>query len=226
MAWFSQFFSRQRRYGELSELIQEHLAEKTQELMERGMSREEAVRSARREFGNVSLVEERSREVWQWPGLENLWADAKIACRQLRRTPGFTLVAVLVTACGIGASTAVFSVIDSILLRPFPFRNPARIVIWHEVIREAAKKYPFVPDNYRHFLYLQSHSKTIDQAALFENASFAVTAGGDHPRILNGLNVTPQFFSVLGVNPILGRTFVAEESEAAGSNVVVITWSA
>lgn len=226
MGWFKQFFPRHRRYAELSEAIQEHLAEKIADLMEGGMSRKEAERTARREFGNVTLIEERSREVWQWPTLESIWADIRLACRQLRRAPGFTLVAVLIMACGIGASTAVFSIIDSILLRPYPFRDPGQIVIWHEVVQEAVKQYPFVPDNYRHFLYLKSHASTIQDAALLQNASFAVTSGGDHPRIVNGLNVSSEFFSVLGVAPVLGRTFLPEESHAGRNDVVLISWVA
>lgn len=156
----------------------------------------------------------------------SIWADARFACRQLRRTPGFALVAVLIMACGIGASATVFSIIDSILLRPYAFRDPGQIVIWHEVIHEAVKQYPFVPDNYRHFLYLKSHASTIQDAALLQNASFAVTAGGDHPRIVNGLNVSSEFFSVLGVTPMLGRTFLPEESQAGRDDVVLISWAA
>ena len=102
---------------------------------------------------------------------------------------------------GIGASTAVFSILDSVLLRPYAFRDPGQIVIWREVVQEAAKEYPSVPDNYRHFLYLRAHANTIQEAALLQNASFAVSAGGDHPRIEKGLNVSPNFFSVLGVTP-------------------------
>ena len=117
MSWLKQLFSRSRRYNELSETIREHLEEKIADLMDRGMSREEAERTARREFGNVARTEERSHEVWQWPTLESLWADAMFTCRQLRRAPGFTLIAI-VMACGIGASTGVFIVINSVLLRP------------------------------------------------------------------------------------------------------------
>jgi hypothetical protein len=99
MGWFKRFFLRHWRYAELSEAIQEHLAEKVDDLMEGGMSRKEAERAARREFGNVTLIEERSREVWQWPTLESIWADTRLACRQLRRAPGFTVAAVLIMAC-------------------------------------------------------------------------------------------------------------------------------
>ena len=150
----------------------------------------------------------------------------RYAFRQLRRTPGFTLVALLIMACGIGASTAVFSILDSVLLRPYAFRDPRQIVIWREVVQEAAKEYPSVPDNYRHFVYLRSHANTIQDAALLQNASFAVTAGGDHPRIEKGLNVSPNFFSVLGVTPALGRTFRAEEAQPGKNDVVVISWVA
>ena len=226
MKWLKGAFTRRRRYDELSATIREHLEEKIADLTDRGMTRKEAERTTRREFGNVTLIEQRSREVWQWPRFESLWADTRFACRQLRRTPGFTLVAVLIMACGIGASAAVFSAINSILLRPYAFRDPGQIVIWHEVVQEAAKQYPFVPDNYRHFLYLKSHATTIHDAALLQNTSFAVTAGGDHPRIVNGLNVSPQFFSVLGVTPMLGRGFLPEESQTGRSDVVVISWAA
>src|ERR1700677_3839543 len=117
MRWLKQLFTRRRHYEELSETIREHLEEKIADLMDDGMTREEAERSARREFGNTALVEQRSREVWQWSGVENVLADAKISLRQLRKTPGFTLVALLIIAVGIGASTAVFSIVDSVLLR-------------------------------------------------------------------------------------------------------------
>ena len=117
-------------------------------------------------------------------------------------------------ACGIGASTAVFSILDSVLLRPYAFRDPGQIVVWREVVQEVVKEYPSVPDNYRHFVYLRSHANTIQDAALLQNASFAVAAGGDHPRIEKGLNVSPNFFSVLGVTPMLGRTFPAGRGAA------------
>ena len=99
-------------------------------------------------------------------------------------------------------------------------------MIWREVVQEAAKQYPSVPDNYRHFVYLRSHASTIQDAALLQNASFAVTAGGDHPRIEKGLNVSPNFFSVLGVTPALGRTFRPEEAQPGRNDVVVFSWVA
>ena len=90
MPQFNHFFSRKRRYDDISASIQEHLDERIGELMEEGMSRDKAERTARRDFGNVTLLQERSREVWQWPTLESIWADMRFAMRQLRRSPGFT----------------------------------------------------------------------------------------------------------------------------------------
>ena len=146
--------------------------------------------------------------------------------RQLRRSPGFTFIALLIMACGIGASTAIFSIIDSVLLRPYAFRDPGQIVVWREVVQELVKQYPSVPDNYRHFLYLRSHANTIQDAALLQEASFAVTIGGDHPRIEKGLNVSPNFFSVLGVTPMIGRSFLPEEAQPGKNGVVLISWAA
>jgi putative ABC transport system permease protein len=88
MGWLGQLLSRGRRYHEVSESIREHLDEKIADLMDDGMTREEAERSARREFGNVTLIEERSREVWQWHTLESIWADGRFAFRQLWKAPG------------------------------------------------------------------------------------------------------------------------------------------
>src|SRR5260370_39119047 len=106
MNWLKQMFSRRRFYGELSEEIQEHLDEKTEELMGGGMSKAEAPKDCRREFGNVTLIEERSGEVWQWLSIESFFNDVLYGLRQLRRNPGFTLVVILTLALGIGVNAA------------------------------------------------------------------------------------------------------------------------
>src|ERR1700728_319168 len=113
MNWFTQLFARRRRCNEVSEMIREHLEEKIADLMDHGMTREEADRSARREFGNVTLVEERSREIWQWPTLESIWADVSFAQRQLWNSPGFTLIAIATLALGISMSVAIFGFVDA-----------------------------------------------------------------------------------------------------------------
>src|ERR1039457_3610427 len=121
MNWLRQLFSRQRLYQELSEEIQTHLDEKVEELVAEGLSREEAMRSARREFGNVGLIEEGCREVWAWPSVESVLLDIRHGLRALSRTPVFTIVALLTIAIGIAANAAVFSVVNSVLLKPLNY---------------------------------------------------------------------------------------------------------
>jgi predicted permease len=128
---FSRFFSRNRRYDDISVSIQEHIDERIDELMEEGMPSDEAERTARRDFGNVTLLQERSREVWQWQRLESLLVDLKHVCRRLGRSPGFAITVLLTLAIGIGANTAVFSVLNSVLLRPLPYPDPQQLVSLH-----------------------------------------------------------------------------------------------
>jgi len=125
MNWLKQLFTGRRRYDELSQSIREHLAEKTADLMDCGMTREEAEHRARREFGNVTRIEERSREVWNW--LERLVRDFQIGCRILARSPEFSIIAIAVMALCIGATTSLFTVVRSVLLRPLPF---AILIAW------------------------------------------------------------------------------------------------
>lgn len=226
MNLFARIFSRGRIYTELNNSMREHLEEKVDELIQGGMSSEEATASARRAFGNTALLEQESREVWQWPHIESVFADIRVATRQLGRTPGFTSVALLIVALGIGATTAVFSIVNSVILQPYPFRDPSQLVVWRETVQEAGTRYPSVPDNYRHYLYLKSHSKTIANAAILQNASFAVAVGTGHPQIVKGLSVSPEFFSALGISPQLGRGFLPEEAQQGKDNSIVITWSA
>ncbi len=131
MHWFAQFFSRRRRDEDISISIQEHIEERTEELMADGISRKQAEQTARREFGNVTLLEERSREVWQWPAFDSILADLKFAFRRLRKSPGFAATVLLTLAIGIGANTTVFSVVNGILLKPLPYPGSEQLVsLW------------------------------------------------------------------------------------------------
>ena len=127
MRWLRQLFLRQRRYDDLAISLREHLEEAVDKLMSSGMSRSEAKRAARRRLGNVTLIEQRGREAWQFPFLESVFADARFAWRQRWRSRGVTAVIVLTLALGIGAVTAVFSVAYGVLVIPFPTRTPRRL---------------------------------------------------------------------------------------------------
>jgi putative ABC transport system permease protein len=129
MNWLKQLLSRRKSYNDLSDEIRDHLDEKIEELIATGIPKKEATAAARREFGHVTLVEQDSREVWQWPTIESFFADLRFAARILRKRPSFTCVVVLTLARGIGVNTAIFSVLNGWLLRPLPVPDPEQIII-------------------------------------------------------------------------------------------------
>src|SRR5215510_13079592 len=214
MGWLKQIFSRRRRYYEIAESIRDHLEEKIEDLMEDGLSREEATRKAHREFGNVTLIEERSREVWQWPRLETLFQDLRFGARMFLKKPAFTLIVMTTLALSIGANLTIFSFVDTFFLRPIPARAPEQLVKF-EGRRAGGFAYP------RYARY-RDHSKSFEAlAAHYPTAPLNLVMEGDS-RVVNGAVVSANYFPMLGIQPRLGRFFLPEEDAVPDRNPVVV----
>ena len=225
MNWVKRLLSRRRIYNELSEEIQEHLAEKIEELLASGMSEEDAAHAAQREFGNATLIEEGSREVWRAPSIESLVADIRYGLRQLRRNPGFTIVVVLTLAFGIGANTAIFSVINALMLRTLTVREPRQLVAVGDPMRVHAWS-DGTPrtDLFSYPLYAQvrDHNDVFSSmlaSAHLDSLQIRIDGGAEKVR---GRLVTGNYFQTLGVEPLFGRTFTGQEDRVPGSDPVVV----
>lgn len=218
MKW--KIFSRRQRFAELSESIQEHLEEKIADLMDDGMTRDEAERSARRKFGNVTRIEERSREVWQWPTLESLWADTKYALRQMRKSLTFTTTCVLTLALGIGANTAIFSIINTVLLHPLPYYNSSQLILVSENLPQEGSS--DVGVSAQEYLDYQHQNHVFSEVAAFETAGFNLTGTGQPERI-SAAQISATALPLLGVTPDLGRNFTSEEDRYGSGHVVLLS---
>jgi len=220
MTWFKRVFLRRRIYGDLSVEIREHLEEKIQEF--EGMSRKEAAAAARREFGNVTLSEENSREVWRWPSTEDFFMDIRYGLRTLARNPGFAAVAVLTLALGIGANAAIFSLMNALLLRTLPVNQPSQLVLfgpgkWGGIMDEVPNRgwqlfsYPF-------YRQLQRDNRVFSEVTAISsmpNEVHGTIGESSEPEAINARLVAGTYFSTLGVNPILGRTFSGDDDRVA-----------
>lgn len=154
--------------------------------------------------------------------------DLRYAVRQLRRSLGFTLTAVLTLALGIGSVVAMFSVVYSVLLRPYGFEQPGKLVVWHEVIEEIRASAPIVPANYKHYVMFKTRAKSVADAAIMQPRQFSVSPNAhgadEHPSVLHGLAVSSELFSVLGARPALGRSILSQETDAGRDGEAVLAW--
>jgi len=197
----------------------------TQENVQRGLAANEARRMALVEFGGVTQVKEQYRTRRGVPFFELLSRDVRYGVRQLRRSPGFTVVAILTLGLGIGAVTSVFSVVDTVLLKPYAFLEPGRLVVVREVVEEMRNVEPEFPDNYRHFMNLRARTKTLEDAAIFHQTGLSVSVSGEHPSIVGEVVASPNLLHLLGVTPILGRDLVAADTEKGAPDVAVLSYA-
>src|SRR5256885_618692 len=206
---------------EIHEEIAAHLRMAIADRMARGPSREKAERTARAEFGNVTHVAEVTREMRGGLWLERLGQDLRYGWRALRRTPAFTLVAVLTLALAIGANSAVFTVVDSVLLQPLPFRDPGRLY----AVSYLPTNLPFeLPPGLDDRLYLEyrRHDLRFERVTGYQRQELTLSGVGDATRV-PGARASATFFAVLGVHPALGRGFTPEEDEAGNDRVVILS---
>lgn len=212
---------RRRREESLNDEIRDYLERETELNLEAGMQPADARYAARRKLGNAALVKENTRVVWGWTWLEQLWQDIQYATRTMRKNPGFTLVAVISLAIGIGANSAMFSVADALILRPLPVPHASEVL----TVGFKASVDRFSNFGASYLDYIDFRDKTTSFASLiaYTSNTFAFSRqAGITPKLELGVLATGNFFHVLGVEPELGRAFREDEDRIGGDAVVVI----
>lgn len=206
---------------DLEDEVAFHLAAREDQNREAGMDAKEARYAARRHFGNVTRTKERSLELWTFGMLETLYQDLRYALRVLRNKPGFTAVAVLTVAVGIGANSAVFSVVNALLLKALPYTQEQRLVmIWETEAREGRDHNLVSPAN---FLYWQEHNTVFEQTAAFFDDTSTLTGEGD-PEEIPSQGTSTNLFSLLGISPVLGRDFSSDEGQRGHNHEVLLSY--
>lgn len=210
---------RKDRERDLEREIRSHLESEAAEQEDNGLSQEEARYAARRAFGNTAMIKEEVREMWRWTTLDHFGQDLKYAFRMLRRERQFTALAVLTLAFGIGANTAIFSVVNTVLLKPLPYPNADQLVnVW----RTHGK-------NWVGTLSIPDLRDWQEQNTAFEGISAYHTGrvslrGASQPETTEGAYVTPNFFAVMQVSPFVGRGFIKDEDTPGRNHVIVLSY--
>jgi len=220
------FFHRRAEQAQLTEEIESYIAHEIDDNLARGMSRDEAQRQAYLKFGNPQRVLEAQWQRNTVGVLDNLGRDLRHATRTLLRDRGFTLVVMLVMAIGIGANTAMFTVVRSVLLKPLPFREPGRLVMLFEAMTDGKTPFNFNVVAGGVFQHWQNEAPGFEQMAAWGTAGYNLSsAGGQLPEKIEGTKCSWNLFSTLGVQPAYGRAFVAAEDTPNANAVVVLSWS-
>ncbi|MFZ1013421.1 MAG: ABC transporter permease [Terracidiphilus sp.] len=212
-----------KRNADLERELQSDLELEEEEQRDLGMPNEQARSAARRAFGNTTLIREQAHEAWGLALLERLGQDIRYATRQLWRSPGFSVVVVLMLALGIGATTAIFTLVYDVMLRPLPFAQADRLVTVEEIAAEWSNIYPTLPVSANHFTFWQQHNRSFDAMAVMRQGSLPLGAEG-RPLQVGVLSTTPGIFSVLQVQPSLGRAFNVSEAQPGNDHVAILMY--
>ena len=214
------FYLRRDQFDrELEEEMRFHIEMKAEENAEAGMGPLEARFAAQRQFGNQTLLREVSRDMWAVRSIETLFQDLRYGARMLAKNPGFTLVAVITLALGIGANSALFSVVNAILLRPFPYGEPERlVVVWETQLSSGLPAMFASPPNYRDW---RAQQTVFEEMAAFNPRGFFIARDAEQ-TLAHGAQVSATLFPLLQVKPLLGRTFSPDEEKPGANRVVIL----
>jgi len=217
------YFRRRDEDAELAREIEAHVAHETDENVARGIDPVEARRRALVKFGSTQNVRE---DVWEWNTIEvldGLWRDFRYVVRTLRRAPGFAVAVIVVMALGIGAVTAMYTIVRSVLLKPLPFAEPQRLVMLYE--RSADGKFPFNSVAGGAYLAWQREAGNFEQLAAWQQEGYNLSASnGQLPEMIVGAPVSWNFFVTLGVQPALGRAFEESDDRNGADATVILSW--
>ncbi|HEY6403423.1 MAG TPA: ABC transporter permease [Blastocatellia bacterium] len=204
--------------SELNEELRYHIDQQTEQNIRMGMNPEEARSAARKAFGGVEQAKERSRDARGMRWLEDLWQDLRYGARMLMKNPGFTLVAVITLALGIGANTAIFSVVNGVLLRPLPYDEPERLLF----VAEHGSSGGEMGISYPNFIDWRARNRVFERIGFFNSGGYKLTAGGETENVSAG-EVTADLFPALRVNAALGRVFTDEDDKPGAAPVVLLS---
>jgi len=207
------------RDQDLEREVRAHLELEAEELRGTGLRPDEAFYAARRAFGNTTLIQEEVRRMWGMNWLDTLSQDLRYACRAMQKSPGFSAVAVLIAALGIGTNTSIFSVVDAVLLHPLPYAHADRLVTPINIGKQTLGT---VVADFQYGAW-RDQGAVFDGIAAYTARQFTVTSPGE-PELLKAQAVTPGFLHTLGVAPILGRDFASEDAAPRGGQVVLLTY--
>ena len=212
-------FRGRRLERDLDDEIAFHLSMREQDLQSGGLPARDAREEARHRFGNLTYLKEQTRDMWIFPSLESVMQDIRYALRTLRRSPGFTLVAVFALAVGIGANTAIFSLVDATRVRALPYPDAERLVqLWGNVQRTTVERRGASYPDYQDW---RAQAKSFDDIAAFDSQWMTLSGGDEPERILTEF-VSAPYFPLLGVSPARGRVFQGEEDVVAAPAQVVV----
>ena len=205
---------------ELDEELRHHLEALEGEYLSRGLSVDEARRAARRDMGGIAQVREAHRDQRSIPALEILWRNIRFGLRSLRRTPGVTTAVLATLAIGIGANTAIFTIVYDVLLKPLPYPDAEQLVGVRHRSGAAAEEIPSAP--YLYFTY-RDESRTLEDVGLWRSGPATVT-GLDRPEQVQALLVTHEILRILGVPPQVGRAFSAQDDTPGSTPTIVLAF--